>query len=130
VKLHPNIAIVRRFYHAFISRDTQTLWSIAGHDLVLHLAGRSKYAGVYRGREEILDLFYRVGREAEGSVRLELHDIVGGDEHVVGLHHTTASKAGKSLNVNGTAVCLLNDGKITETWLYWESQKTFDEFWG
>jgi len=130
VKLHPNIAIVRRFYHAFISRDTQTLWSIAGHDLVLHLEGRSKYAGVYSGREQILDLFYRVGKDAEGSVKLELHDIVGGDQHVVGLHRATATRQGRALDINGTAVCHMKDGKIVETWLYWQSQRTFDEFWG
>ncbi len=129
MKLHPNIAIVRRFYHAFISRDTQTIWSIAGHDLVLHLPGRSKYAGVYNGREEVLELFYRVGKDAEGSVRLELHDIVGGDQHVVGLHRATASRGGKTLDLNGTSLCHMADGTITEVWLYWQSQRTFDEFW-
>ena len=129
MKLHPNIAIVRRLYHAFISRDTNTLWAIAGPGLVLHLSGRSKWAGDYGGREQLLDMFYRIGHEAEGSVRIQLHDIVGGDTHVVGLHHVTATRQGKPLAINGTAVCHMADGTITEVWLYWESQKTFDEFW-
>ena len=129
MRLHPNIAIVRRFYHAFISRDTQTLWSIAGDDLGFHVPGRSEWAGDHRGREALLGLFYRLGEAAGRSVRIELHDIVGGEEHVVGLHHVTASRNGKSLDLNGTATCHIADGKLTEVWLGWQSQRAFDEFW-
>ena len=130
LKLHPNIAIVRRFYAAFIARDTQRIWELAGHDLAFHVPGRSRWAGHYRGREEILDLFMGVGQAAGNSVRLTVHDVVGGEEHVVGLHHATASLEGKSLSLNGTAVCHVQAGKITEMWLGWQSQRTFDEFWG
>jgi len=129
VRLHPNIAIVRRFYHAFISRDTTTLWQIAGEDLAFHVPGRSRWAGEHRGREQLLQLFYTVGQAAERSVKMELHDIVGGEEHVVGLHHVTASLPGKSLDLNGTAVCHVSDAKISEVWLGWQSQRAFDEFW-
>jgi len=130
VRLHPNIAIVRRFYHAFIARDTATLWAIAGEDLGFHVPGRSRWAGDHRGREALLELYYQFGKESERSVRIELHDIVGGDEHAVGLHHVTASMAGKHLDINGTAVCHVNEGKLIEVWLGWESQRAFDEFWG
>jgi ketosteroid isomerase-like protein len=131
VRLHPNIAIVRRFYHAFISRDTQTLWTIAGEDLAFHVPGRSQWAGEHRGREKLLSLFYRLGETADRSVRITLHDIVGGEKHVVGLHHVTATIAGKKpLDLNGTTTCHVTDGKIVEVWLNWESQPAFDEFWG
>ena len=130
MKLHPNIAIVRRFYTAFIARDTQRIWEFAGDNLVFHVAGRSRWAGDYIGREEILRLFHTVGQAAGNSVRLTVHDVVGGEEHVVGLHHATATLAGKSLSLNGTAVCHVQAGKITELWLGWQSQRTFDEFWG
>jgi uncharacterized protein len=130
VRLHPNIAIVRRFYHAFISRDTQTLWSIAGEDLSFHVPGRSRWAGEHRGREALLGLFHRFGQAAERSVRIELHDIVGGEDHVVGLHRMTATIGGKSLDLNGTTTFHVADGKIVEVWLGWESQRTFDELWG
>jgi len=129
LKLHPNVAIVRRFYHAFISRDTTAIWSIAGEDLAFHVPGRSKWAGVHRGREQLLELFTRLGSETERSVRMTIHDIVGGENHVVGLHHVTATMKGRSLDINGTAVCHVKDGKILEVWLSWQSQKVFDEFW-
>lgn len=130
MKLHPNIAIVRRFYNAFVARDTQALWSIAGEDLGFHVPGRSQWAGEHRGREKLLELFYKVGEAADRSVLMTVHDIVGGEEHVVGLHHMTASMGGKSIALNGTATCHVSDGKIIEVWLGWESQRRFDEFWG
>ena|SRR5437867_4409259 len=127
--LHPNIAIVRRFYVAFIARDTARIWEFAGQDLALHVSGRSRWTGDYRGREEILGLFYRVGQMAGRSVRLTIHDVVGGEQHVVGLHKATAALPGKALDLNGTAVCHVDAGKISEIWLGWQSQRTFDEFW-
>jgi len=130
VRLHPNIAIVRRFYHAFIARDTTTLWEIAGTELGFHVPGRSQWAGEHRGREQLLGLFYKLGEAADRSVHIDLHDIVGGEEHVVGLHHVTATMGGKSLDLNGTATCHVVDGKLAEVWLGWQSQRAFDEFWG
>ncbi len=130
LKLHPNIAIVRRLYAAFITRDLAGIWEIAGNDLAFHLPGRSPWAGDYRGREEILNLFVRVGEAAGNSIKLTVHDVVGGEEHVVGLHSATASLEGRSLALNGTAVCHVHAGKITEMWILWQSQRTFDEFWG
>lgn len=129
MKLHPNIAIVRRFYHAFISRDTNMLWTLAGDDLAFHVPGRSRWAGEHRGKEKLLELFYKVGEAAERSIKLELHDIVGGEDHVVGLHHITGSVGGKTLDQNGTTTCHVKDGKIIEVWLGFWSQRAFDEFW-
>jgi uncharacterized protein len=129
LKLHPNIAIVRRFYHAFVTRDTTTLWTLAGEELGFHVPGRSRWAGSYHGRQQLLDLYYGVGRAAERSLKLEVHDVVGGDTHVVGLHRATAAIGTKSLDVNGTATCHVSDGRIIEMWLGWESQRAFDEFW-
>ena len=130
LKLHPNIAIVRRFYAAFIARDLARIWEFAGNDLAFHVAGRSRWAGDYRGREEILNLFVRVGEAAGNSIRLTVHDVVGSEEHVVGLHSATATFEGRSLSLNGTAVCHVHAGKITEMWVGWQSPRTFDEFWG
>ncbi len=121
---------MRRFYAAFIASDMARIWEFAGHDLVFHVPGRSRWAGVYRGREELLDLFVAVGRAAGNSVRMTVHDVVGGEEHVVGLHHATASIEGRHLDLNGTAVCHVEAGKISEMWIGWQSQRTFDEFWG
>ena len=67
---------------------------------------------------------------ADRSVRIALHDIVGWERHVVGLHHVTAAMGGKTLDLNGIATCHIVDGKITDVWLGWESQRAFDEFWG
>ena len=106
------------------------IWEFAGHDMVFHVSGRSQWAGTYRGREELLDLFVRVGQAAGNSVKLSVHDVVGSEDHVVGLHSATATYKGRSLSLNGTAVCHVKAGKVTEMWVGWQSQRAFDEFWG
>ena len=106
------------------------IWEFAGSDMVFHVSGRSQWAGTYRGREELLNLFVRVGQAAGNSVKLTVHDVVGSEDHVVGLHHATATYKGRSLGLNGTAVCHVKAGKVTEMWVGWQSQRAFDEFWG
>jgi hypothetical protein len=126
---HPNVAVVRRLYQAFISRDPETLWQIVGENLELHVPGRSAFAGVHRGRERILTVFYESGRLAGRSFKLELHSVLGGEHHVVGLHHITGTRDGRSLDQNSGLICHVESGVIVEVWVFLENVRQFDDFW-
>lgn len=126
---HPNVTVVKRLYQAFISRDPGTLWQIVGENLALHVPGKSAFAGVHRGRERILGIFYDSGRLAGRSFRLELHAVVGGEDHVVGLHHITGTRDGRVLDQKSGLVCHVEGGVIVDVWVFLEDLRQFDEFW-
>lgn len=127
---HPNVSVVRRFYQAFMSRDTARLAQLVGQDMEFHVGGRSIYAGVHRGRDQILKLFYETGVVTEHSIRIEFHAIFGNEEHVVGLHRITAMRPdGRTLNQHGCLVCHVKSGVLTDAWLSFEDLRAADTFW-
>lgn len=48
----------------------------------------------------------------EGSLHLDLHSVLADDEHGVALMTISASRGGRSLNVNAVDVMHLRDGKV------------------
>lgn len=126
---HPNVSVVRRFYQAFVARDTARIYQLSGEDMEFHVAGRSSYAGVHRGRDQILKLFRETGELTEHSVHIELHALLGGGDHVVGLHHISAKRPGRVLDQNGCLVCHVDGAVITDAWLSFEDLRAADEFW-
>lgn len=104
------------------------LWTLAGEDMLLHLPGRSRFAGSHRGREQVVGVFQATGSAAGRSIRIELHDIVGNDEHVVGLHRMTGAREGRTINQSACIVCHVKNGELLEVWLWPENVREFDEF--
>lgn len=52
----------------------------------------------------------------EGSFHLDLHTVLADDEHSVALAVATASRGGRSIEVNEAQVFHLHDGKVVEFW--------------
>ncbi|HJR18164.1 MAG TPA: nuclear transport factor 2 family protein [Actinomycetota bacterium] len=128
---HPNVSVVRRFYQAFIARDTARLYQLAGEKMGFHIAGRSQFSGLFTGRDQILKVFHDTGVATDRSLHIEPHAVAGDDQHVVGLHHISASRAGKApLDQNGCLVCHVDGAVITDAWLLWEDLRAADAFWG
>lgn len=127
--MHPNVALVHRLNRAFIAGDVATLAQIVGSDLVLHVPGRSRFAGVHRGPEQILKVFYESGTLAGHSFKLVLHAVLGGDDHVVALQHIKGARDGRVLDQNSFLVCHVRDGKLVEVWVGLADQRQFDAFW-
>lgn len=97
---HPNEDLVRRGYAAFGSGDMAKLRELFADDLVWHVGGRSPIAGDYKGKDEVL-VCTRLAERAGGALRLDVHDVLANDEHVVALVKVTAEREGKRLSDNG-----------------------------
>lgn len=71
---------------------------------------------------------YRDGNQRH--VRAEVHDIVGGSDHVAVVVHSTGERPGKRLD--HWRVDLFHpgaDGRIQEFWAIWIDQAAVDDFW-
>jgi ketosteroid isomerase-like protein len=123
-----NAAVVRRGYELFNSGNLDDLTQLFAQNATWHVAGRGRLSGQKRGRDAAFAYFRQLGELSGGTFRAELHDIVASDEHVVGLHISTAQRGGKSLNVKEALVFHLRDGKIVETWEHADDTQAYDEF--
>jgi ketosteroid isomerase-like protein len=66
----------------------------------------------------------------EGSLRIGLHALFADDEHAVALVVITASRGGRSVEVNEAHVFHMRDGKVMEFWNASADQYAFDELIG
>ncbi len=126
---HPNEDLARRGYAAFAAGDMATLDDLFADDIVWHVSGRGPLSGDYEGKEAVIAYFGRLAQETGGNFRIELHDMLANDEHVVALTAASGERQGRSLdNARGVQVFHIRDGKVTESWFHSGDQYADDEF--
>lgn len=131
--VHPNETLVRSFLGAVLEGDMDQAAEFLADDVVWHFAGRSPLSGEYRGKEGVAQFGGAITRllgESGAEHRLELHDVVANDDHVVVLWRRIAERGSDRLDSNGVGVYHVGDGKVTEAWVVHEDQYAADEFFG
>ena len=128
---HPNVEVVRRGYAAFGAADMETLTELIAEDAVWHLGGNNRLSGDYHGRDAIFSLFAEMGTASEGTMQVELHDILANDQHAVALTHVAAGgSSGKSISLRTNDTMHIRDGQVAEFWTFSENDKAWDDYWG
>lgn len=123
------MALVREGFEAFSRGDTEWMDRHLADDVVWHVGGNSKWAGTYEGRDAVLDLFARQTQALGQPPDVDIHDIVGGDEHVVVLGTASAtSPGGDSAEWKYAQIFHVRDGKATEVWGMAENDAAVDPF--
>lgn len=127
---HPNATLVRRGYELFSNGDIDGFMALLAEDVHWHVPGRCPLAGDYKGRQEVLGYLTSIDELSGGTYRIsEVHDVVANDEHVVGLHHSVATRPGKTYDYNEIVVFHVRDGQIAEVWEAYANLYEIDEFW-
>lgn len=126
---HPNAALARRGYDAFSAGDMDALAEILDERVVWHAPGNNPVSGDYNGRDATFAYFGKLGELSEGTLKVEVHDILANDEHVVGMQRDTATRGGKSLDTNEVLIFHVRDGKIVEAWESYIDMAAVDDFW-
>ncbi|MFH5877451.1 nuclear transport factor 2 family protein [Arthrobacter sp. NA-172] len=124
-----NADLVRRGYEAFNAGDLATLGELFAEDAVWYAAGSGVLSGTKQGRDAIFAYFGELGGRSQGSFQAIVEDVVGGEDHTVGIHRSHAESNGKSLDVASTIAFVLRDGKVVEGREYAEDSAKGDEFW-
>lgn len=125
----PQEAVVRAFFEAGERRDIATIRDCWTDDVVLRYPGRNPVSGEYRGKDQVLGAYAKMGQITGGTFRrIELHDLLASDDHVVALAVVGATRKGKSMQWRGIDVYHIRDGKIAEIWITLPDQQAVDEF--
>jgi uncharacterized protein len=129
---HPNEELMREAFAAFQRGDMEALQNkYFAPDIRYHVAGRSQVAGTYEGTDQVLGLFVRLFELSAGTLSLELHDVVAGDDHTVALFAIRAEREGRKIDENEILIAHSTpDGKAAEIWTVASDAYALDEFWG
>ena len=127
--MHPNEELLRKAYAAFSAGDDATLRELMASTIVWHAPGHNPLAGTYRGPDEVLGYLGRLRELTDGTYRVELHDVLANDEHVVAMHRASAQRHGRTLADGAVNVCHVGGGQVTEVWSMNGDQYLVDQFW-
>lgn len=126
---HPNVSIVREGFEAFQKGDMEWMDAHLSDGVIWHVGGNSKWAGSYEGKAKVLDFFGRQAQALGGPPSLDIHDILGNDEHVVVLGTASATAPdGSSAEWKYAQIFHIQDGKATEVWGMAENDAAVDPF--
>ena len=125
---HPNEDVVRRYVEALARRDLEAASELLSDDVRFHLGGRNAISGTYEGKGSVLGDFFPRLREAFTIERIDVHDILANDDHVVVLNTRTISRGGRRMEARAIATYHVGEGKITSAWVTEEDQYAFDAF--
>jgi ketosteroid isomerase-like protein len=126
---HPNALLLKKVYEAYTSGDVETLGQLFAPDAVIHLPGRGRFAGSYRGLQSYMEMVGKLMEISGGTLRLERHDTTASDEHAINLERLTASRGDKRLDVQLAFVCHVRGGKVVEAWDMFSDTQAVDDFW-
>jgi ketosteroid isomerase-like protein len=123
-------ALVRRGYEAINAPDLETLAELFDENASWHTPGLSPLAGDAIGRAAVLAKFGRYVGETGGTFRADLQRVLTDEDgRVLGIHHNTAERNGRNLDVYCCVVFELRNCRIVDGREHFHDLHAWDEFW-
>jgi uncharacterized protein len=123
LSLERRIEPVRNGFEAFSRGDIQAVGDQFSDDAVWHGSGSTRLGGDHRGKQALINNILDFAQSYQ-DIKMDMHDIVANDKHVVALVTTSVSRNGKSYKSQETYVFHVNDdAKITEAWAITDTEQ-------
>jgi len=123
--------VVKRGYAAFNTGDVDTLRTLFTSDVVQHVPGKSPLAGTYKGVENVLGYYGKLGEITNGTFRAFLIETHGdGASRVTALHQIVAARNGKTRITHGSILFTITGGRVSELLEFRADLAGVDAFFG
>lgn len=123
-----NRELVQRMTEAFLRGDFAAVQDCWADDIIWHFPGQSMIAGVFRGKEAVLEHLSEP-RRFGGRLELTPRAFFGDEQYGAVLYEITSTRDGKTLTETRVMLCKIENDKVVETRIYPEDQYALDEFW-
>ncbi len=117
-------------YEAMAAGDLAAASATLHPEVVLHVPGTHRLAGVHVGPSGVLDFIHRTRGLTEHGEDVDVLDVLVGRDHV-GVYCTVrATRAGRAPLENTTVHLLrIQDGRVAEIWLHNFDDLSVNDFW-
>ena len=120
--------VLRSFFDAVARQDFAAVDALLDEDFEIHAAGRSPFAGTLSKREWFA-LMPGLMALTNGTLRADVHQVLGEAEHGVALLTMSAERDGRSFEWLRVNVSHIRDGRILAMWIYEQDLYAYDAFW-
>lgn len=124
---HPNAELIKTVYDAVSHGDLDTLINSVTDDTAWHVSGRSPVSGDYCGKNEVLGLFGKTFELYDGTLSVDVLDILASDRHAAVLTRERAKHAGTPLDFRAIHEFEIRDGKLARFASF--EDDTYNEYW-
>jgi hypothetical protein len=126
---HPNVTVVRKGLEGFASGDMAALDTAFADDVTFHQCGNHPLSGDFAGKQAVFQHFGELGALVAGDMKMEPHDYVGNDDHVVALFSFQAGRPdGRRYADRTVAVFHVEEEKVKEMWAFEYDQEAQNVF--
>jgi ketosteroid isomerase-like protein len=117
--------LMHRYIAAMSSGDWETGFGFYADDIVLHIPGRSAFAGTHRGRDAAVR-YIRSAIALAHDVEVELIDLLAGRDHVALLVRERFAGENGTVEIRRSNVYRIRDGAIAEVRIFEADQYAVD----
>lgn len=120
---HPNAALFRRMSQAADVGDFSSYADAIADDVEWWEIGADQ---PIRGKDALFERMQ--GLMGQGTISIDLHDVIANDEHTVALVNATAERGGRTLSYKTAEIYHLRDGKVTHRWAFSDDTAAINDF--
>jgi uncharacterized protein len=126
-----NIEVVKKYFTALETGNLGGIDEILSDEIVWHQPGQGPLSGTRKGKQQVFDLFASFMRISENSFKIDrVQEImVNQDLVTVNIHFSAHKRSGQAISMNGVDLMRIQDGKISEVFLFSADQIAEDKFW-
>lgn len=111
---HPHVTLYREIHESLQAGDVTALFDHLGDDVVWHQIGEE----TLRGKDAVIAAMSMMEEFEPDMFKLDVHDVVGNDEHVVGLVEVSIQMGDEPFSYRTAEIAHIEDGKVTERWAF------------
>lgn len=123
-------SIIRKAAQELNNGDPKALQNLIADDVVYHIPGKSRLAGDYRGKGDLVENYLGVIQGMVDALDLVYDEVyTGPDNSVVGTLSSSFTRNGKQLELEGAIRYQFENDMISEAWLHIKDIEAWDAFW-
>jgi ketosteroid isomerase-like protein len=126
-----NLEVARAYFQALQNGDLATVGELLHDEVVWHQPGANQFSGVRKGKSAVFDMLGAMMQTSNGSFAVDkVHAFMANGDLVTVTIHFAANRQDASMSMDGVDLLRIEDGKITEMWLFSSDPESEDAFWG
>jgi uncharacterized protein len=120
--------VIGEYLAAMERGDREAAAAMYAEDVVMHVPGRSRFAGVRRGRPAVVAYLRAAVELAVGGIGVEVVDVLEGDDRVALLLRERLAGARGELLLRRANVYTVREGRIAEIRIFEHDQYALDKY--
>jgi ketosteroid isomerase-like protein len=126
-----NIDIARTYFQAVQTADMATLGELLDADIVWHQPGANQFSGEHRGRDAVFQMLGGMLEASRGTFAIDkIHTLMANGDLVTATIRFSGRRDDVSMSMDGVDLLRIENGRITEMWLFSGDPAAEDAFWG